>query len=62
MKNTGFSFTTFLRQALTMVDYGNAIFEKVFETLPDSKKGRKRLLPRMSRLSILVITHISEQA
>jgi hypothetical protein len=48
-KSQTFSWTTFLRQALTMCDYGNAIFEKVFETLPDGKIGWKRLAPRLSK-------------
>jgi hypothetical protein len=48
-KNKGFSWTSFLRQALTMVDYGNSIFEKVFETTPEGKIGWKRLSPRMSK-------------
>ncbi len=46
-RNKGFTFTQFLRQALTMVDYGNAVFEKVFETTADKKIGWKRLAPRM---------------
>lgn len=49
MKNPSFSWTSFLRQALTMCEYGNAIFEKVFEQLPDGKIGWKRLAPRMSK-------------
>ncbi len=48
-KNKGFSFTQFLRQALTMCDYGNSIFEKVFEPLPGNKIGWKRLAPRLSK-------------
>ncbi len=48
-KNPNFSFTAFLRQALTMCDNGNAIFEKVFETLSGGKIGWKRLAPRMSK-------------
>src|SRR6476469_9866768 len=48
-KNPGFSWTAFLTQALTMCDNGNAIFEKVFETLPDGKIGWKRLAPRLSK-------------
>jgi hypothetical protein len=48
-KNKGFSWTAFLRQALTMVDNGNAIFEKVYEKLPDGKIGWKRFSPRLSK-------------
>lgn len=49
MKNPSFSFTTFLRQALTMVENGNSVFEKVFELTPEGKIGWKRLAPRMSK-------------
>jgi hypothetical protein len=48
-KSKTFSWTAFLRQALTMCDYGNAIFEKVYEQLPDGKIGWKRLAPRLSK-------------
>jgi hypothetical protein len=48
-KNRTFSWTMFLRQALTMCEYGNAIFEKVFEPLPGNKIGWKKLAPRMSK-------------
>lgn len=48
-KNSGFTWTAFLRQALTMAENGNAIFEKVFEKLPDGKIGWKRLAPRLSK-------------
>jgi hypothetical protein len=48
-KNPGFSWTAFLRQALTMCDNGNSVFEKVFELLPGGKIGWKRLAPRMSK-------------
>ncbi len=49
LNNPGFSWTGFLRQALTMCDNGNSIFEKVFQTTPEGKIGWKRLSPRMSK-------------
>ena len=46
-ENTTFSWTQFLRQALMLVDYGNAFFEKVFATRPDGKIGWQRFAQRL---------------
>ena len=48
LENPNFSWTVFLRQALMFEDYGNSLFEKVFEVLPDGKIGWKKLAQRLS--------------
>jgi hypothetical protein len=41
LENPNFSWNVLLRQVLTMCDYGNSVFEKVFEPIPDGKyKGK----------------------
>jgi hypothetical protein len=49
LKNPHFTWTAFLRQALTMCDNGNSIFEKIFEQIDGGKIGWKRFSPRMSK-------------
>lgn len=43
------TWAVFLRQALTMLDNGNSIFEKVFKMRDDGKIGWKKFAPRLPR-------------
>jgi len=47
--NPTFSWTVFLRQALTLCEYGNAIFEKVYRIDQDGRIGLERFAQRMSK-------------